>query len=322
MTVRNLRTFAFGLCAFFVVPAIASAATAPSPCGNALSQRTWVRPPSAPSGSEFTRRIALMSDDEREAAIETALLAGDMPSFLKQLAPVTLEGETPDGRSIRVTVCVAPDYLAVGSGSDFLYVPMRLGTALRIAHHYGFTLPTAKIVDAIYEQSVVRLKPQPLPAGDQMRSTGYYRHHSDLIDQQRRALGAATGVLTAGHKKDLVLTNRLRRLPDRVAIYGWHWADNDPIQPLSTLHGARYADYSHGVRLVSTVVYVNGEARSIFDVLADPVLAPVLSDEGPIPELTTLTASLSAPAAQGVALPGSDTTRVAIARSFAVDSEH
>ena len=67
---------------------------------------------------------------------------------------------------------------------------------------------------------------------------------------------------------------------------------------------------------------MNGEARSIFDVLADPVLAPVLSDEGPIPELTTLTASLSAPAAQGVALPGSDTTRVAIARSFAVDSEH
>jgi len=218
-----------------------------------------------------------------------------MPSFLKRLVPVTLSGRTQSGRIVQVIVCVAPDYLAVGSRSDFLYVPMRLSTALRVASHYGFTLPTARIVDAIYEQSILHLAPQPLPAGSQMRTTLYYEHHNELIEQQRKLLGAALGVLTAGHKKDLVITNRLWHNLDRVAIYGWHRSDHDPIQPLSTVHGARYADYSHGVRLVSTLVYVDGAPRPIAQVLADPQLAPILSSEGPIPQLGELILALSAP---------------------------
>ena len=77
-----------------------------------------------------------------------------------------------------------------------------------------------------------------------------------------------------------MLSNRLRQLPGRVAIYGWHWAPGHPIQPLSTVHGAQYVDYSHGVRLVSTTVVVDSRPRSIYDVLQDSQLAPVLSREG------------------------------------------
>ena len=51
----------------------------------------------------------------------------------------------------------------------------------------------------------------------------------------------------------------------------------------SIVHGARYADYSHGVRLVSAVAYVDGRPRAIAEVLEDRQLAPVVSDEGPIP---------------------------------------
>ena len=115
-----------------------------------------------------------------------------------------------------------------------------------------------------------------------MRSTDYVVHHSELISQQRDALGASLGELTAGDKKDLVLTNRLWQFPGRVAIYGWHRDVHDPIQPLSTVHGAFYADYSHGIRLVSDVILVNGQRRSIYDVLRDPSLAGILSSEGPI----------------------------------------
>ena len=61
-----------------------------------------------------------------------------------------------------------------------------------------------------------------------------------------------------------------------------------PIQPLSTVHGACYADYSHGIRLVSETVVVDGKTRSVYDVLLDPVLSKVLSDEGPIPHLREL----------------------------------
>ena len=119
-----------------------------------------------------------------------------------------------------------------------------------------------------------------------------------MVRQQRAALGAATGLLTAGHMKDLVISTRLWSQPGRVAIYGWHRAADAPIQPLSTVHGARYADYSHGVRLVSQRVFVNGEPRSLFDVLADRRLSRLLSDEGPLDRAGDWLA-LTAPSASG-----------------------
>jgi hypothetical protein len=48
------------------------------------------------------------------------------------------------------------------------------------------------------------------------------------------------------------------------------------------VHGAGYADYSHGIRLVSQKVLMDGKLLSIFDVLKDPELASLLSDEGPM----------------------------------------
>ena len=101
-----------------------------------------------------------------------------------------------------------------------------------------------------------------------------------MIDEQRAAL--PRGSLISGHKKDVVLTNRLAGNPDRIAIYGWHRKRGDPIQPLSTVHGSRYADYSHGIRLVWNQVWIEGNMRSIFDVLQDRRLAPVLTHEGSI----------------------------------------
>jgi hypothetical protein len=98
-----------------------------------------------------------------------------------------------------------------------------------------------------------------------MRSNSYYWEHEQRIREQRLALHAPLGALTAGQKKDLVFTNRLWGKAGRVAIYGWHQHAGAPIQPLSTVHGARYADYSHGVRLVSAVAFVNGRARSILE---------------------------------------------------------
>jgi hypothetical protein len=114
-----------------------------------------------------------------------------------------------------------------------------------------------------------------------MRSSGYYLRHQRFIEEERgdRPLGA----LTAGHKKDIVLTKRLLRNVDRIAIYGWHRAEGDPIQPLSTVHGKRYADYSHGVRLIDAVARVGGVDRRLDSLLTDPEAAPILSYEGELP---------------------------------------
>jgi hypothetical protein len=51
---------------------------------------------------------------------------------------------------------------------------------------------------------------------------------------------------------------------------------------LSTVHGANYADYSHGIRLISEWALVNGRLQSIRQLLQDPATAKILSDEGPI----------------------------------------
>ena len=100
------------------------------------------------------------------------------------------------------------------------------------------------------------------------------------------------GSLIAGQKKDLVITSRLLAFPGRVAIYGWHRPNGMPIQSLSTVHGENYADYSHGVRLVSTIAYMDDKEVSLRNVLQDPQLAATVNSEGPIPNLPTLITSL------------------------------
>ena len=72
----------------------------------------------------------------------------------------------------------------------------------------------------------------------------------------------------------------------------WHVASGHPIQSLSLFHGARYADYSHGVRLIADVAYVEGAPRSIFAVLEDPQLAGVLNDEGPVASMDELVSNV------------------------------
>ena len=232
------------------------------------------------TGSEFLRHVASLSERQRELAIRSELLNGGMAPFLRNLVPVNLKSG-----NLTATVFVAPEYLAIGSNDDFLRVPMNLYSASAVAVRMGFVLPTRKIADAIYRQAGAHLSPEPMTPGPQMRSTDYYRIHNQTIEMQSRQTTIVPGELISGHKKDVVVTPLLASNPGRIAIYGWHRPDGSPIQPLSTVHGACYADYSRGIRLVSEQVVVNGERKSIYDVLADPRLAAVLSDEGPIPGL-------------------------------------
>jgi hypothetical protein len=234
------------------------------------------------TGSQFVRYVSGMSPQEREAAVLGEISKGNVPDFLRTLVPVELQGERANGQKLTATIFVMPDYLAIGSNSDFLRIPMNLHTAVTVAERFGFVLPTRKMVDAIYSQSQYHLAPQPLPAGPQMRSTAYYWEHNQMIEGQMHALGAWLGALVSGDKKDVVMSNRLATYVGRIAIYGWHRAPGQPIQPLSTVHGANYEDYSHGIRLVSQWALVDGKLESITDLLQNPSTAKILSDEGPI----------------------------------------
>lgn len=236
------------------------------------------RPAGAMSGTAFTKGTASLPIDQRQAAALRELGQGNVPDFLRGLVPVELREEDPAGGARTATVWVTPDYLAVGSDEDFVRMPLGLPSACAVAQDWGMLLPTPKIVDAVWNQAALKLEPQPMTPGPEMMSNEYFLQHQSLVEEQRA--GRGTGKLTAGHKKDVVLSNRLRKRPGRIAIYGWHRPDGQPIQPLSTVHVDWYADYSHGVRLVHPMAQVNGKSVSLLAALQDPDLALLFCGEG------------------------------------------
>ncbi len=249
-----------------------------APSSGATLDRLPPRAADAMTGSQFLEATKGLSRAEREAAILREVLAGNVPSATRELKEVTVQAKAKDGTEHTVKLRVIPDYVQIGSDADSVRIPMSPQTAQRIADATGTSLPTRKMVDTIYQQADVKLQPQPLPPGAQMMSNGYYAEHDRRVDAQLQ--GAAPGSLVAGDKKDLILSNAIESHPDRVIIYGWHQQNGKPIQPLSWIHEASYADYSHGTRLVSGTVELDGKQVPLADVLKDPNLAPLLSDEG------------------------------------------
>ncbi len=206
---------------------------------------------------------------------------GNVPSWLRKLVRV----ETIvviEGREHRLTFWATPDYLSVGSDDDFILVPLSPQTAQRIADLVHGALPTPRMVDAIWAAARVRLDPAPIPPSPEMTTVRVFQEHNRTIRADRSRHEAPAGTLVAGHKKDVVITPALASQPGRVAIYGWHRGDGEPIQPLYIGHSDRWVDYSHGVRVVDRTVLIDGTSRDFVDVLRDARLAPLLSEDGVI----------------------------------------
>ena len=259
---------------------IAAASAPPTPTPEGRFLRLPPRTEDAETGSAFLERTAPLGSAAFEEAVFDAIAGGNVPPSLRRLAPVRVACER-DGARCGV-VHVLCDYLAIGSDDDFLRIPMTASTAQRIAILTGCVLPTRKLVDTIFEQAEARLPPSFIEGGPTLSTRLDYAVHQCALEAHRARRRFELGALTAGDKKDIVLTNRLVDREDRVAIYGWHRDDGRPIQPLSTVHGRRYADYSHGVRLVDGIMLVDGAEHRVTEVLRDPRLADLLSDEGPL----------------------------------------
>lgn len=231
------------------------------------------RPSGAPGGTAWIAALGLAERQTREEATLAAILAGNVPMWLRRWVPIRL------GRPDRsLVVLVQPDYLAVGSDEDAVRMPMNPMTAQAIADRTNALLMTDRLSDAVYAQADARAEPRPLTMLREATST--FAQHDAIVAAQ--LAGTPRGRLVAGIKKDVVLSNKLLERPARVAIYGWHTPDGKPIQPLTTVHVDWYVDYSHGVRLVSRRCWVNGQERDLRELLRDPEWAPLLASEGPL----------------------------------------
>jgi hypothetical protein len=236
------------------------------------------RKPNAITGSAFIASLAQLSREERQAAIGRELLAGNMPSFLRNLRTVEATIVGPDSVKHTVSYEVMPDYLAIGSDEDFVRIPMIPYTAQDFCDAYGFVLPTRKMVNDIWTAATTHLDPRPLTVERESPLT-FFQHHK-IIEEQLK--GIERGTFVAGIKKDVVVTNKLAENPRRVAIYGWHYPTGAPIQPLYTGHVDWYVDYSHGIRPVRRSMRVDGVAQPFEKILKDSVLRNLLSDEGEV----------------------------------------
>jgi hypothetical protein len=220
-------------------------------------------------GKMFAETIADLPPKAREAAIVQEIIRGNIPDFLRKFRIIHID---------RCDYRVMPDYLAVGSDDDYVRMPMTPGSGQAIADAFGCSLPTRKMVDDIYKNADVKLDPKPLT--QEREAVRSFVQHNQIIEEQ--LAGKLPGRLVAGHKKDIVITNRLKEKPHKVAIYGWHKLDGKPIQPLYVGHADYYADYSHGVRLIQREVLVDSKPYDLREVLKDPALCASLSDEGRI----------------------------------------
>ena len=131
--------------------------------------------------------------------------------------------------------------------------------AQAIAKATDTSLITVNLSDEIFRKADLQLEPRPLTK-DRDATTTFYQHHQ-IIEEQRQ--GQPLGLLIAGIKKDVVLTNRLQEKANRVAIYGWHYPDGKPIQPLYVGHVNWHVDYSHGIRLISQHMIVDDQPRRV-----------------------------------------------------------
>lgn len=254
------------------------------------------------TGSGFAEFADKMGSVERDSLVYTEIVSGNIPQYLRQ--PFIIKDTLADALGVKheVELSVTPDFLAVGSDSDYMRIPMLPGTAQRLADRFGAVLPTRKLSDLIHKHATIKLVPHPMTPDATMITLAVFARHNAILDNSlvdigynhRNSFSAdlsqlsgklcdIDGNLLAGHKKDIVITNRMAGETGRLYIYGYHYPSGKIIQPLTGVHYDGYVDYSHGVRLICDQVLVDGKRCSLKKLLQDPVLYALFSDEdGPM----------------------------------------
>lgn len=238
----------------------------------------------APIGTSLTSQMASLTRSQREDLAFREIMSGNVPQRSRMLVPIRIAASDRNVTAEDyVTMFATGDYLAIGSDDDFIRMPLTGQMAARLAHALNCVLPTTRMADHVAAAADVRLEPRPMTQDRESMAT--FVEHSRIIDRQLTEWKALhkdqTPRLIGGIRKDVVITTKLAQQPDKVAIYGWMSPDGTPIQPLYIGHSDQYVDYSHGVRLVWSVVRSGQHEVSIRKAFQDEELSPLLSSEGP-----------------------------------------
>lgn len=243
------------------------------------------------TAAEFDLEIGKVPASLRDSTILNHDAAQHVPPWfgVRPWRPVRIV-ESIDGVPRELRIYVAPDFYAVGDDQSWRRTPMTPRSAQAIAMRWRAILPTRKLARAIYQAADVRIPMAVFPPGPDMTAPSKWRENDARVaarvpDQRSRLLG---GALLAGHRKDIVIGPSLDG--SRVAIFGGARSAPDPKanpadpwawQPYSTVHGAEYADHSHGVRLILDRGFLDGVEVPLGEVFVHPTLHRLVSDQGP-----------------------------------------
>jgi hypothetical protein len=162
-------------------------------------------------------------------------------------------------------------------------MPVNAATAQKICDQFDCSLPTKLMVDQIWKAAENKLEPIPHgePYDSSMMSMNRYIWSDTEI--KKHMVGKDLYKLTAGHKKDIIISNTLspNNINNKQCIYGWHHLNGQPIQGKNYWsHELTYCDYAGCIRCVANDVVVNGSLMRLQDILVHPTLSKLISDEG------------------------------------------
>jgi Immunoglobulin domain len=248
------------------------------------------RPANALGGQDFVNVISPMAappDAQRENWIYAQVASGDIPNWMRNLMQVTTNAVI-NSANHTVSYYFAPDYLAIGSDTDYFLTPMTPMLAQRISVLLNCTLPTRRMVDQIFPVAPVKMEPTPIPYNNSNPpiTVAWFDIYNTMVWTQRVTFTNAhpLGAAVVGDKKDVVISTLIYNdlttgVPNPVVIYGWPYPSGSVIQPLYNGHSEYYMDYSHGIRMVQQSILVDGAPNTVSNVLTSPDLAALLSDE-------------------------------------------
>lgn len=169
-------------------------------------------------------------------------------------------------------------------------VNLRHPTAELVAARLGCHLPTTRIADLAWLEAgrtSGQITPQNQVPDAKMAYTHRMIAHYLAVHSQIHRIEPRPQIARP-MGKDWATSKLLSR--DRAVNFGWHSIAGTfaspgglaVLQPLADAHTVDQVDYSQVVTLVSSDMLVNGYVRKLDEILRDPVLSILVSDEGPL----------------------------------------
>lgn len=233
-------------------------------------------PTEAKSGTDIFPTLDNRLGEKREDQVYALAAAGNFPAFLRQWIELPVSCD-----SIKGTVYVMPDYFCVGTDEDYLYTPMGAINAERIGVLFNARLPTAKLVQLMYDKSCAQVaQPWGPPYDASMSRTERWLQQTTKVRIAMRMTGAKPGELVEGHCKSIITSKKtMDGKGQMLGFWGWFKADGKPIQGDSQAHGAGYCDYAHGAHYVMNEMVVEGEIMDMGEVLRHRDFYRLISDK-------------------------------------------